>query len=255
MISTSAAIGAAGTDCVELDGEQPYRGISRSRHLLVETGGSPATGTPRQHRNAMSEEQLDEQLVERAQTGDKRAFELLVRKYQYKIIQLVGRARRRRRSADVAQETFIKAYRALNGSAASAFYTWLYRIGINTAKNHLRRAAGVRADHDIDVPGRGTIRAHGHLSDMNTPEPSSPRRSSPRWPRRSRSAAAGPAAGHHLARAGRPVVRGDRTGHGLPDRHGAITDFPGPRGDRRRDQASDELSCRVGGPGSGRCTC
>ena len=86
----------------------------------------------------MSEEQTDEQLVARAQEGNARAFELLVRKYQYKIIQLVSRLVGESDAPDVAQETFIKAYRALNGfRGQSAFYTWLYRIGINTAKNHI----------------------------------------------------------------------------------------------------------------------
>src|SRR5882672_10700506 len=97
----------------------------------------------------MSEEQTDEQLVARAQEGNARAFELLVRKYQYKIIQLVSRLVGESDAPDVAQETFIKAYRALNGfRGQSAFYTWLYRIGINTAKNHIvsrgRRPADLR---------------------------------------------------------------------------------------------------------------
>ena len=80
----------------------------------------------------------DEQLVARAQAGDQRAFELLVRKYQYRIVQLVSRLVGDADAPDVAQETFIRAWRALNGfRGQSAFYTWLYRIGINTAKNAL----------------------------------------------------------------------------------------------------------------------
>ena len=119
----------------------------------------------------MSEEQTDEQLVVRAQKGDQRAFELLVRKYQYKIIQLVSRLVGDADSQDVAQETFIKAYRALNGfKGNSAFYTWLYRIGINTAKNHLVARGRRPSNQDIDVQD---AEQYGHtefLSDVDTPE-------------------------------------------------------------------------------------
>ena len=95
----------------------------------------------------MSEVSVDEQLVARAQAGDIRAFELLFRKYQHKIVQLVSRLVGDADAPDVAQETFIKAYRALGGfQGNSAFYTWLYRIGINTAKITLCRwVAALRA--------------------------------------------------------------------------------------------------------------
>lgn len=119
----------------------------------------------------MSEEQLDEQLVARAQEGDKRAFELLVRKYQYKIIQLVSRLVGDADAPDVAQETFIKAYRALNGfKGNSAFYTWLYRIGINTAKNHLVSRGRRPAGSDIDIADAELYGHTEHLSDVDTPE-------------------------------------------------------------------------------------
>jgi len=87
----------------------------------------------------MSERDVDQQLVERVQRGDKRAFELLVAKYQRKIFRLLSRLiRDSAEIEDVAQESFIKAYRALpNFRGESAFYTWLYRIAINTAKNFL----------------------------------------------------------------------------------------------------------------------
>lgn len=119
----------------------------------------------------MSEEHVDEELVARAQRGDPRAFELLVRKYQFKIVQLVARLVGEADAPDVAQETFIKAFRALGGfRGQSAFYTWLYRIGINTAKNYLvsrnRRPAG----QDIDV---ADAELYGHteqMSDLDTPE-------------------------------------------------------------------------------------
>ncbi|MEI7996590.1 MAG: sigma-70 family RNA polymerase sigma factor, partial [Methylococcaceae bacterium] len=84
-------------------------------------------------------EQLDEDLVLRVQRGDKSAFDFLVIKYQHRIIQLVNRyVKDPSEAQDVAQEAFIKAYRALgNFRGDSAFYTWLYRIAINTAKNYL----------------------------------------------------------------------------------------------------------------------
>src|SRR5271169_1931024 len=94
----------------------------------------------------MSERDADLQLVRRVQHGDKRAFELLVAKYQRRISRLLSRMIRDPADIeDVAQEAFIKAYRALPGfRGESAFYTWLYRIAINTAKNHFA-AQGRRA--------------------------------------------------------------------------------------------------------------
>ncbi|HZR35754.1 MAG TPA: RNA polymerase sigma factor RpoE [Nevskia sp.] len=119
----------------------------------------------------MSEEQTDEQLVARAQEGDERAFELLVRKYQYKIIQLVSRLVGDSDAPDVAQETFIKAYRALSGfRGQSAFYTWLYRIGINTAKNHIVSRGRRPANQDIDIQDAEQYGHTEHLSDVDTPE-------------------------------------------------------------------------------------
>lgn len=113
----------------------------------------------------------DEQLVARAQAGDQRAFELLVRKYQHRIIQLVSRLVGDADAPDVAQDTFIRAWRALNGfRGQSAFYTWLYRIGINTAKNSLVSRTRRPADRDIDI---ADAELYGHteqLSDIDTPE-------------------------------------------------------------------------------------
>ncbi|MBI3223228.1 MAG: RNA polymerase sigma factor RpoE [Nitrosomonadales bacterium] len=87
----------------------------------------------------MADREVDQQLVERAQRGDKHAFDLLVTKYQRKLGRLISRfVRDPAEAEDVTQDAFIKAYRALPGfRGESAFYTWLYRIGINTAKNHL----------------------------------------------------------------------------------------------------------------------
>lgn len=121
----------------------------------------------------MAERDIDRQLVERAQRGDKRAFELLVDKYQRRLGRLLSRfIRDPSEVEDVMQEAFIKAYRALPGFRGdSAFYTWLYRIGINTAKNYLA-AMGRRAPTSTDVEAN---EAEGHedgerLRDLNTPE-------------------------------------------------------------------------------------
>jgi RNA polymerase sigma-70 factor (ECF subfamily) len=94
----------------------------------------------------MGDREVDQQLVERAQRGDKHAFELLVAKYQRRLGRLISRfVRNAAEAEDVTQDAFIKAYRALPAFRGdSAFYTWLYRIGINTANNH-RVAQGRRA--------------------------------------------------------------------------------------------------------------
>jgi RNA polymerase sigma-70 factor, ECF subfamily len=121
----------------------------------------------------VSERDVDRQLVERAQRGDKRAFELLVEKYQRKLGRLLARfIRDPAEVEDVTQEAFIKAYRALPAFRGdSAFYTWLYRIGINTAKNYLM-ALGRRAPTSTEVEAED---AEGYeegeqLRDINTPE-------------------------------------------------------------------------------------
>ena len=99
----------------------------------------------------MGDSMTDTELVTRVQHGDKSAFDLLVLKYQHRIVKLVGRYVREPADAlDVTQDAFLKAYRALpNFRGESAFYTWLYRIAINTAKNHLVAAA--RRPSDVDL--------------------------------------------------------------------------------------------------------
>ena len=98
-------------------------------------------------------EPTDKQLVERVKRGDKRAFDMLILKYQHKIIGLVGRYLRDQDEVkDVTQESFIKAYRALPSFRGdSAFYTWLYRIAINTAKNHLVSRSRRPPDTDLSL--------------------------------------------------------------------------------------------------------
>jgi RNA polymerase sigma-70 factor (ECF subfamily) len=121
----------------------------------------------------MSEREVDQLLVERAQKGDQRAFEVLVAKYQRKLGRLLSRfIRDPAEVEDVAQEAFIKAYRALPSFRGdSAFYTWLYRIGINTAKNYLV-AQGRRAPTSTgyDSEEAETFDDGDQLRDINTPE-------------------------------------------------------------------------------------
>jgi RNA polymerase sigma-70 factor (ECF subfamily) len=121
----------------------------------------------------MSERDIDQQLVERAQRGDKRAFELLVVKYQRKLGRLLARfIRDPAEVEDVTQEAFVKAYRALPAFRGdSAFYTWLYRIGINTAKNYLM-ALGRRAPTTTEVEAQDAegFEDGEQLRDINTPE-------------------------------------------------------------------------------------
>jgi RNA polymerase sigma-70 factor (ECF subfamily) len=117
-------------------------------------------------------EQLDEDLVLRVQHGDKSAFDLLVIKYQHKIVQLVNRyVKDPSEAQDVAQEAFIKAYRALgNFRGDSAFYTWLYRIAINTAKNYLVSRSRRSSDYQVDIQDAEAIENAPQLQGMETPE-------------------------------------------------------------------------------------
>ena len=121
----------------------------------------------------MSDRDIDQELVARAQRGDKRAFELLVEKYQRKLGRLLSRfIRDPSEVEDVTQEAFIKAYRALPAFRGdSAFYTWLYRIGINTAKNYLM-AMGRRAPTSTEVEAEEAegFEEGEQLRDINTPE-------------------------------------------------------------------------------------
>lgn len=120
-----------------------------------------------------SEREVDQRLVEKAQKGDKQAFEELVRKYERKLFRLLSRfIRDQAEVEDVAQETFIKAYRALPAFRGdSAFYTWLYRIGTNTAKNFLM-SQGRRAptSTSFDSEEAETFEDGERLRDINTPE-------------------------------------------------------------------------------------
>ncbi|MEI8385919.1 MAG: RNA polymerase sigma factor RpoE [Nitrosomonadaceae bacterium] len=123
----------------------------------------------------MSDREIDQQLVERVQRGDKQAFDLLVIKYQRKLARLLSQfIRDAAEVEDVAQETFIKAYRALPSfRGESAFYTWLYRIGINTAKNFLvtqGRRAPTMTSAGLDIEDAENFEEGSQLREMNTPE-------------------------------------------------------------------------------------
>lgn len=119
----------------------------------------------------MSQQNSDEQLVARAQSGDDRAFELLVRKYQHQIVKLAARYVNGSEASDVAQEAFIRAYRALPGfKGNSAFYTWLYRIAINTAKNHLVARSRRPASQDVDVEDAEAFGYADRFAEQDTPE-------------------------------------------------------------------------------------
>jgi RNA polymerase sigma-70 factor, ECF subfamily len=114
----------------------------------------------------------DQQLVARVQKGDSRAFDMLVLKYQHKILGLISRyVHDSDEVQDVAQEAFIKAYRALpRFRGDSAFYTWLYRIAINTAKNHLVARSRRPPGSDVEISDAEYFEGGGALREIETPE-------------------------------------------------------------------------------------
>jgi RNA polymerase sigma-70 factor (ECF subfamily) len=120
----------------------------------------------------MTPDDADQQLVQRVQAGDKSAFNLLVLKYQHRVLKLVGRfVSDAAEAEDVAQEAFIKAYRALASFRGdSAFYTWLYRIAINTAKNALVSNRRRPVDFDLDLQDPEQYDRHARLKESDTPE-------------------------------------------------------------------------------------
>lgn len=122
--------------------------------------------------DCMSTDTSDAQLVKRVQSGEKDAFDLLVLKYQHKIVNLVMRyVRDQEQALDITQEAFIKAYRALpRFRGDSAFYTWLYRIAVNTAKNYLasQRRRPMNVELDLQDPEQYDL--HAKLKETDTPE-------------------------------------------------------------------------------------
>ena len=119
----------------------------------------------------MDEQLTDQALVERVQQGDKKAFNLLVSRYQNKVAGLLTRYVSRNDIPDVAQESFIKAYRSIESFRGdSAFYTWLYRIAVNTAKNYLAAQGRRPPSEDILAEDAENYDAGIHLRDVDTPE-------------------------------------------------------------------------------------
>jgi RNA polymerase sigma-70 factor, ECF subfamily len=120
----------------------------------------------------MSNESTDWELVKRVQKGDKGAFDLLVLKYEHKIVNLVMRyVRDPEQALDISQEAFIKAYRALpRFRGESAFYTWLYRIAVNTAKNYLAAQRRRPTDVELDLQDSEQYNLHAKLKETDTPE-------------------------------------------------------------------------------------
>ena len=120
----------------------------------------------------MPDRQSDQQLVQRAQAGDRRAFDLLVLKYQQKVASLIGRyIREPSEVLDVTQDAFFKAYRALKGfRGESAFYTWLYRIAVNTVKNHLVAQGRRPPGGDVDAELAEQLDLGERLRETGTPE-------------------------------------------------------------------------------------
>lgn len=119
----------------------------------------------------MSEQLTDQILVKRVQEGDQKSFNLLVVRYQHKVASLVSRYVLSSDVPDVVQESFIKAYRALESFRGdSAFYTWLYRITVNTAKNYLVAQARRPPSSDIDVHHAENFESGGALKEISNPE-------------------------------------------------------------------------------------
>jgi RNA polymerase sigma-70 factor (ECF subfamily) len=120
----------------------------------------------------MGENEIDQALVQRVQAGEKRAFDLLVAKYQHKVTSLISRyIHDWSECQDVAQETFIRAYRALaNFRGESQFYTWLYKIAVNTSKNHLVSLGRRPPTDDVDASEAVQFDGGARLRDTDTPE-------------------------------------------------------------------------------------
>ncbi len=129
------------------------------------------TGTQERGMTGESTRDIDAKLVKRVKKGDKRAFDALVMKYQHKVLAIVSRYVRGDDANDVAQEAFIKAYRALpNFRGESAFYTWMYRIATNTAKNYLVSRGRRPPAHDVELEDAEYYGGSESLKDVDSPE-------------------------------------------------------------------------------------
>jgi RNA polymerase sigma-70 factor, ECF subfamily len=123
-------------------------------------------------KGSMKSQETDNQLVERVLQNDSQAFTLLVLRYQHKVLGLIGRfVKDPHEAEDVAQEAFLKAYRALSSFRGdSAFYTWLYRIAVNTAKNHLVSRGRRPPTTDLDMEDAQQVDDSSMLREMDSPE-------------------------------------------------------------------------------------
>jgi len=149
------------------------RGKETPRWARCQKLQRPASAFKSGKRSAeMGERQTDQQLVERVKSGDQQAFDLLVRKYQHKVYGLVSRFISDPAAVeDVVQESFIKAYRSLDRfRGESAFYTWLYRIAVNTAKNYLVAKGRRPPDADIDAGDAEQMSGAEIMREVGTPE-------------------------------------------------------------------------------------
>lgn len=139
----------------------------------TQSGSTGLKGSPPREPLATGNREIDQELVVRAQQGDQRAFGLLVDKYQRKLGRLLSRmVRDQAEVEDIVQESFIKAYRALpNFRGDSAFYTWLYRIGINTAKNYLvSMGRRPQASPEVEIEDAENFEDGDELRTVETPE-------------------------------------------------------------------------------------
>ena len=195
----------------------------------------------------MGSEDSDSMLVERVQQGESAAFDLLVLRYQHKVLKLIMRyVHDAVEAEDVAQEAFIRAYRALPSFRGdSAFYTWLYRIAINTAKNALVANRRRPVDYSLDLQDTEDYAMQARLKDPETPEglllteeiQNTVNSAIENLPEDSAHC-------HRAARTRGSELRRNREGDGLSGRHGALAHLPGPRGDR--SQAPADLRRRFG---------
>jgi len=157
----------------------------------------------------MTADASDLSLVQRVQRGDKGAFDVLVLKYQHKVVKLVMRyVRNPAEAEDIAQDAFIKAYRALpQFRGDSAFYTWLYRIAINTAKNAVVARDRNPVDFDLDMTNNDeSYEMQGRLKESDPRGAGADGRNPHHRECRHRQSARGPADGDCVARARRPLL-------------------------------------------------
>lgn len=161
MISPLDKAAIPATDARPSASSLPHANVPRGQSRTSEAGARP-----------LSDREIDQALVERVQRGDKTAFDMLVLKYQHRITHLVSRyVHDSHEAQDVTQEAFIKAYRGLkNFRGESAFYTWLYRIAINTSKNHLVTMSRKITDTGIDAADAEQYDTGSALRETATPD-------------------------------------------------------------------------------------